>query len=245
MALSSRAMVHLPSGQLGGAVGDRGPAGEPAAPQMSAAIDRLATTVADLAAAVESIRTLSAPGDGDTEQVPAVLLASEPADDPAAPGGATDADGAAQGGGSGGAPPPDRADATPSAPAIGVEGVRRLLSEAPEKDVERFYRAALGPLLVEDARQRGELSRTLLAYLECGGNTVQAAKRVCAHRNTVLYRLDRLNQLLGRDLRDPQVRFVLQLALHAREASRDLPGHSGHSAGILAGADTKRDRSSA
>ena len=214
MALSNSVMVHEPAPRPPGVGHERAAPSTPLVPGtsgasrqgMSAAIDRLATTVADLAAAVESIRTLSTAPEragSDQESAPA----SPPPDRPAA-GRPRDATAAGR----------DRGD--DDGQPFSVSGVRRLLAAvAPEEELERFHRATLGPLLAQDARQRGELSRTLEAYIECGGNTVQAAKRIRAHRNTVLYRLDRLRELLGVDLRDANARFVLQLALHAGAAA--------------------------
>ncbi len=225
MASSSSVMVHetdadgASAARAGGGGASAPGASAPGAPGpgMSAALERLATTVADLAAAVESIRTLSTAGEGGAESVapdaegpPAQRNGRARARHPASSGSPLDRPQDAAGAGSG---------------PFGVDGVRRLLAAvAPEDELERFHRATLGPLLDEDARQHGELSRTLEAYIECGGNTVQAAKRVCAHRNTVLYRLERLRELLGVDLRDPHARFVLQLALHAGAATRHAGG---------------------
>jgi purine catabolism regulator len=98
----------------------------------------------------------------------------------------------------------------------GVASAGRLLTAVRStEEVSAFYHRTLGPLLALDSRQRDELYRTLDAYIGSGGSAVQAAKRLHTHRNTVLYRLERLNHVLQMDLRDPQVRFVVQLALHA------------------------------
>ena len=102
-----------------------------------------------------------------------------------------------------------------------MERMRRLLAAvSPAAELDSFSHELLGPLVGLAARQRRELYRTLETYVACGGHSVQTARRLRAHRNTVLYRLERLQTLLGVDLRDPQARFVLQLALQAREISR-------------------------
>lgn len=55
----------------------------------------------------------------------------------------------------------------------------------------------------------------LEAYLENGGKLQVAAERLYLHRNTLRYRLNRIEQLLQVDLTNPQIRFSYQLALRA------------------------------
>jgi hypothetical protein len=71
----------------------------------------------------------------------------------------------------------------------------------------------LAPLdrLRPDQRQR--LAETLLAWLELSMNTVAVAQRMNVHPQTVRYRLQRIRQLFGEELSDPQHRFELMLAL--------------------------------
>ena len=57
------------------------------------------------------------------------------------------------------------------------------------------------------------LRETLLAWLAEGGNARKAAERLHAHKNTVLYRLQRAQRILGRPLDDD--RGDLELALTA------------------------------
>jgi hypothetical protein len=59
------------------------------------------------------------------------------------------------------------------------------------------------------------LLESLEAYLESGARIQAAADRMFLHRNTLRYRLNRVQELLGVDLGDPQVRLTYQLALRA------------------------------
>jgi len=95
-----------------------------------------------------------------------------------------------------------------------VEAVS-LLSEDLDR-LSRFVRRTLGPLAGDGATNR-RLRETLLAWLAEGGNARRAAERLHAHKNTVLYRLQRAQQLLGRPL--DEKRGDLELAL---SAMRDL-----------------------
>ena len=76
----------------------------------------------------------------------------------------------------------------------------------------RFVQRTLGPLTADDDTT-ARLRDTLLAWLAEGGNARRAAERLHAHKNTVLYRLQRAQLLLGRPLDED--RGALELALRA------------------------------
>jgi purine catabolism regulator len=79
---------------------------------------------------------------------------------------------------------------------------------------ERYVERVLGPLLKEE-RGRDVLLKTLVAYL-AQGSVKEAAASLHLHRHTVLYRLDKVRELVGRDIDSPAARFRLQLALDLR-----------------------------
>jgi sugar diacid utilization regulator len=76
---------------------------------------------------------------------------------------------------------------------------------------ERFVAHSLGRLMDPKLRNRTQLMETLEAYL-ARGSVKEAASALGLHRHTVLYRLDKLKELLG-DLDVPATRLRLQLAL--------------------------------
>jgi sugar diacid utilization regulator len=80
---------------------------------------------------------------------------------------------------------------------------------------ERFVTDSLGPLLHPRIRNREQLIETLEAYLT-RGSVKDAAAALNLHRHTVLYRLDKLRELLGADFDSPPSRLRLQLALDLR-----------------------------
>ena len=77
---------------------------------------------------------------------------------------------------------------------------------------ERFVAHSLGKLMDPKLRNRSQLLETLEAYL-ARGSVKDAAAALGLHRHTVLYRLDKLKELLGGDLEQPATRLRLQLAL--------------------------------
>jgi hypothetical protein len=93
---------------------------------------------------------------------------------------------------------------------------RILLASIPTEISMAFRTKVLGPLVEYDSRHRSELLPTLRHFLESGGSWVRCARELHLHVNTVRYRMRRIEQLTGRDLRDAQDRMDLALALDLR-----------------------------
>lgn len=96
----------------------------------------------------------------------------------------------------------------------------QLLIFSDEELLDRFGAATLKPLRGLDEVQQDRLAETLLAWLEHWGNAVTTARSLHVHPQTVRYRLRQLEELFSDDLRDPNKRFALELALHGRQAQR-------------------------
>ncbi|MEG3627754.1 PucR family transcriptional regulator [Streptomyces poriticola] len=78
----------------------------------------------------------------------------------------------------------------------------------------------LGPLLRLEPADRQVLLDTLTTWLACGGSAQRAGERLYCHRNTVLNRLRRCEQLTGRTLTRPADVVEVSLALTARRLLR-------------------------
>ena len=95
-------------------------------------------------------------------------------------------------------------------------GIFRMLASIPDlTDVDVFVREWLGSLLDYDTRRKAELVHTLTQYLEHGGNYDATAAELSVHKSTLKYRLQRIRDLTGLELNDPDVHFNLQLATRA------------------------------
>jgi purine catabolism regulator len=92
-----------------------------------------------------------------------------------------------------------------------------LLAElARSPDLEPF-RKLVEPLEAYDSERGSDLLRTLRVFFAANGNASEAADRLFLHRNSLLYRLDRVEELTGLDLRDSRSRLALQLGLLATD----------------------------
>ncbi len=107
-----------------------------------------------------------------------------------------------------------------SATYFGDLGVYRLLFFLkPGGELKNFYEEYLGRLTEYDKKRKAELVATLEARLRC--NTLaETAQALNVHRNTLLYRLQRIQEISGLDLEDGETRLILHLAIRAAEVMR-------------------------
>lgn len=86
-------------------------------------------------------------------------------------------------------------------------GPYRLLTSLPPETTQD---PAVRPLLAPAHR---ELARTAEVYLDCAGQAARTAAELGIHRQTLYYRLSRVEQLTGLDLDDGEDRLLLHMAL--------------------------------
>lgn len=90
--------------------------------------------------------------------------------------------------------------------------LRMIYSENPEYEIYDFTSEILRDLIDSNRERNTELLSTLDSYLRNSGNVRQVSKEMFAHYNTVSYRLKKIEEITGRDLNDPDDRFLLELA---------------------------------
>jgi carbohydrate diacid regulator len=85
-------------------------------------------------------------------------------------------------------------------------------------------RARLVDALTTDLREQNDwpaLSQTVVAWCETGFNLVRAAAALHIHRNTLVYRLNKIAQLTGKPVRDHRAALALYLACLADQLDDD------------------------
>ncbi|HEV3309129.1 MAG TPA: helix-turn-helix domain-containing protein [Chloroflexota bacterium] len=82
-----------------------------------------------------------------------------------------------------------------------------------DTDVRALATGILGPLVAYDREHGGDLVKTLRVYFLCNGNASRAAKALFLHRNGMLYRLSRVEDLLGVAVSDGEARLALEVAV--------------------------------
>ena len=98
-----------------------------------------------------------------------------------------------------------------------------LLRVSTRDELETFAQQTLRPLVEHDRAHGGELVHTLRAYLEENRVQRRVAERCFIHVNTVVYRVRRIEELLGVDLGDPAAVFDVTLALRILDLLGDEP----------------------
>ncbi len=101
---------------------------------------------------------------------------------------------------------------------FGDLGLYRLLYALQgHAELREFYDDQVRSLIDYDRRTGAGLMQTLEAFFRCHGSPTEMAQVLHLHRNTVLYRLRRIEEIGHLRLDDPETRLNLHLCLRVRE----------------------------
>lgn len=93
-----------------------------------------------------------------------------------------------------------------------------MLATVPDAVRRTFTSRVLGAVLEHDKRTEADLLGTLQAFLDCSCSWSRAAELLHLHVNTVRYRIERVEDLTGRDLANIEDRVDMFLALKSLRA---------------------------
>lgn len=79
--------------------------------------------------------------------------------------------------------------------------------------LDRMVEKTLGPLIQYDSSHSSDLVLTLQVYLQQAGHLEKTAKALFIHKNSLKYRLRRIEEILGVELGDPETQLNLHLGL--------------------------------
>lgn len=102
-------------------------------------------------------------------------------------------------------------------------GLYKLLFKIDIKDLQCFYQETIGLLEKYDTAQESELTRDLIGLLEANGNLNQASEQLFLHRNTLRYRLQKIEEITGRSLAIPLDKTALHVGVMIGEILGLLP----------------------
>ncbi len=92
--------------------------------------------------------------------------------------------------------------------------IYHLFDSVNSKDsLEELYESSLGRLIDYDRQNNSNLVETLAQYFKSGGNISEAAKNMFLHRNTFIYRFEKIKQILNSELKNPDEVFKIQIGL--------------------------------
>ncbi len=93
-------------------------------------------------------------------------------------------------------------------------GIFKIVTTSSDsKTVEEFCLDSIGKIIQYDKDKGTELFNTLKIYMENNSNVTQASRRLFIHYNTLRYRLDCIEDLLGYSLKNPQNRITIEVAI--------------------------------
>lgn len=79
--------------------------------------------------------------------------------------------------------------------------------------MRRYFENTLGELYKYDIKNEADLLNTLESWIENNLNISKTSRSLFTHRNTVLYRIERISEILNADLKDSNELLKYQLAL--------------------------------
>ena len=95
-------------------------------------------------------------------------------------------------------------------------GYHLLQQNIKQSDLLRFFNQTLGDLYNYDIENGGDLLKTLDVYFQNNANLSEASKAMYVHRNTFIYRLEKIKKILNSDLKNAEENFIYSLALHIK-----------------------------
>ncbi|MBV7389747.1 PucR family transcriptional regulator [Enterococcus alishanensis] len=96
----------------------------------------------------------------------------------------------------------------------------RRVTLSSEDNLRDFCHPAVQKLREYDYFHQTTFSLTLKTYLDQAGSLKMTAAKLFIHRNTLLYRMDRIKELLAIDLEDPNLRFHLMVSYKIEKFSQ-------------------------
>lgn len=94
-----------------------------------------------------------------------------------------------------------------------MKEIEELLSAIPEKDLKALYEATLKTLAYPKTKEDIELVKTIETYLDCQCEIAETSRKLFIHRNTVKYRIEKMEEMLEVSFRDPADSLRMRVAL--------------------------------
>ncbi|WP_121660874.1 PucR family transcriptional regulator [Metabacillus litoralis] len=94
--------------------------------------------------------------------------------------------------------------------------VPEILRMVPYDHLKKFYDDTFQAFANDSKKDHQVLLHTLSVYLETHCQLSETAKRLYVHRNTVIYRLEKCEEMIGRSLKEPDETLRLRLAFRIK-----------------------------
>ncbi|QGQ45400.1 PucR family transcriptional regulator [Metabacillus sediminilitoris] len=94
--------------------------------------------------------------------------------------------------------------------------VPEILRMVPYDQLKKFYTDTFQAFANEPKKDHQDLLHTLSVYLETHCQISETAKRLYVHRNTVIYRLEKCEEIIGRSIKEPDETLRLRIAFRIK-----------------------------
>ena len=92
-----------------------------------------------------------------------------------------------------------------------------LLNGTPPSILQHFYEDTLGPLRAYDETHQSHLMETLRYYLEHDCSIKETAAHEVVHRNTILYKFNKIDQILGTSVYSEENKLAMMMAFKIKD----------------------------
>jgi DNA-binding PucR family transcriptional regulator len=92
-----------------------------------------------------------------------------------------------------------------------------LKNQLSKKEMERYVEEVLGPIKEYDRYNDTNMEEVLKTYLDCNGSVQEAAKKMYVHRNTINYKIKKIESLTHKDVSSLKVREDFDIAFMIQE----------------------------
>lgn len=93
-------------------------------------------------------------------------------------------------------------------------GLYRILSfDGLQNELKEFCSDTIKPLIDYDELNNSELIKTLKNYFKYNGNMKKISEKMYVHYNTIIYRLQKIRDITGKDIDDGDTRLNFEMAL--------------------------------
>lgn len=97
-------------------------------------------------------------------------------------------------------------------------GLYRILCfDGIQTELVKFCSDTINPIVEYDKLNNTELIKTLRVYFECNGNMKKMSKEMFMHYNTIVYRIQKIKDIVGVDFESSDNRLKFEIALKALE----------------------------
>lgn len=91
-------------------------------------------------------------------------------------------------------------------------GIYRLLIGIEDPDIiTDYYKKTIEPLVEYDAKNNSDLCPVIKSYLNHDGSVKETADELFVHRNTINYKLGKVEEILNIDLQTLEARLEIKL----------------------------------